>query len=615
MATSFQTTDLDFDAIKSNLKTYLEQKSEFTDYNWEASGLNNILDVLAYNTHFNALQANFALNEAYLTSAQLRSSVVNIAQSIGYKIRSRSASVANLNLTLNLIGAAIKPASITLPLGTKFTTSVDGVSYTFQTRATCTASNTDGLYTFTETDGSTNISIYEGISRTKTFIVQGNDERQIFVIPDNTIDTTTTLVSVYDTYSSTQSTSYIDISGVTSVNASTPFYKIIESPNGYYEMNFGDGMGAGLKPSIGNKIVVEYLSCVGAEANGATSFTPVSQVTVNGNQYSLGVTMSAASHAGASRQSIESIRANAPLGFAAQNRLVTAEDYKTTILSKYAAITDVVAWGGEDNDPPNYGVVYLGLLFADGVSTASKTIMKNQIQGILNENLAILSIDIAFVEPIITYLEITTTFAFNPNLTGVTLNSMESQVQAAVIQYVEDNLTSFSGSFRKSNLSTIVDDISLAVLSSEIGVRLQQRLIPITTATTDDTSQTSAYDIVFPVALSSPDDVNHIITSTSFTYAGAICSLKNELNSTKIQIIDRDNNVIVDNIGSYAPSTGRVQLNGFAPGVITSGDAFIKVSAVPLSSNSIVPLRNYYLDIDPSISTANAIIDRQNTRA
>lgn len=612
--TTFSTTQLDFESIKENLKVYLRRQPEFADYDFEASGLSSILDVLAYNTHFNALMANFALNEAYLNSAQLRSSVVSIAQTLGYNVRSRTAARANLNLSLNLTAAPIKPSSITLPAGTRFTASVDGVSYTFQTRSTYVAVNSNGVYVFTTSDGDTDIPVYEGTSRTKTFIVQTEDERQIFVIPDETIDTSLVNVNVYDTYASTSFTTYTDINGVTAITPDSTFYRIVESPNGFYELNFGDGISTGRKPTVGNKVIIEYLSCSGPAANGATSFTPVSQVTVNSVNYDLSIAVAAASHGGAERQSLESIRANAPLGFAAQNRLVTAEDYKTTILSRFSSVVDAVAWGGEDNDPPNYGVVYVGLLFDEGVSQASQTAVKDTIKNTLNENLAILSIDVEFVDPVITYLNIATEFSFNPNLTGLTQNTIENQVFSAVQQYIEDNLQTFTGTFRKSRLSSVVDAVSPAVLSSDITVTLQQRLTPITTATIDDTSQSSSYTISFPVSIASPDDVDYRITSSQFFYNGILCTIKNQLNSTKLQVVDANNAPVIDNIGSYNPTTGKVSLVGFAPGLISSGETFIKINAVPSNDNVIKPLRNYYFDIDTSTSFAVANIDRQDTR-
>ena len=611
--TTFSTTQLDFDQIKENLKTYLRRNPEFADYDFEASGLSNVLDVLAYNTHYNGLLANFALNEAYLSSAQLRSSVITIAQSLGYNVRSRRASTAYVNLSLNLSAAPIKPSTITLPANTKFTTSVDGVSYTFQTREAYIASNNSGIYTFETASGATAIPIYEGTSRKKTFIVQSEDERQIFVIPDETIDTSQMVVKVYDSYGSTSYTAYTNIDGVTSISAESTHYRIQESPNGYYEVSFGDGSTTGQKPTVGNKVEIEYLSTSGPDANSAASFSSVSQVTVNSTNYDLTVSVSSVSSGGALRQSIESIRENAPLGFASQNRLVTAEDYKTIILSKYSSVIDAVAWGGEDNVPADYGKVFIGLLFGTGISTSAQTEIKNDITAVLNENLAILSIDVEFVDPVTVYLQIETDFYFNPNLTGLTQSTVEGQVLSVIENYVENNLQTFGGIFRKSNLAAEIDVVSDAVLSSKTTVKMVQRLTPITTATVDDASTATTYSITYPVQLAPPDDVNRVITSTAFSYNGVTCTVANALNSTKLQIIDGSGNVIVDNIGSYMPSTGKVLLEGFAPGVIASGDSYIKFIAVPLNDAVIKPLRNYYLDIDASTSYAAAVIDRQNT--
>lgn len=612
MSTTFSTTQLDFNSIKDELKTYLSRQSEFADYDFEASGLSNILDVLAYNTHFNALLANFALNEAYISSAQLRSSLVSIAQTLGYNIRSRTSSSALVEISLNLQSAGTRPASITLPSGTKFTTSVNGVSYTFQTRAAYSAADDGtGIYDFVTTDGSTQIPIYEGVSRTKTFIVQESDERQIYVIPDETMDTQQMMVDVYDTYTSSTFTSYTNVYNTRSITLESTFYRINETPNSYYELSFGDGITLGQKPVAGNKVEVEYLSTSGPDANGAVSFTPVSQINVNGDNYDILINTVSSSVSGALKQSDESIRQNAPLSFAAQNRLVTADDYKTTVLTNYSSIKDAVAWGGEDHDPPNYGVVYMGLLFNDGTPDATQSSVKSEIKNDLNENLAMLSIDVDFIDPVKTYLNIETNFSFNPDLVGLTRSIIETQVFSTVKTYVEDNLNNFSGTFRKSAVSTLIDEISPAVLSSEIDVTLQQRLTPITVATELNNSQSSTYTIYFPVVLAEPDDENFIVTSTGFDYNGITSFIKNKLSSTKLQVVDVNNNVVVDNIGSYEPTVGKLIISGFAPGVILSGDSFIKINVTPLNDNVIKPLRNYYLDIDETTSFASAIIDRQ----
>ena len=371
MATTVQNTKLDFDNIKNSLKTYFAQQPEFEDYNFEASGLSNILDVLAYNTHYNALTANFALNEAFLSTAQLRSSVVSHAATLGYVPRSRTSSRAEVNLSLNLSGVAGRPGSVVIGAGTTFTADAGDTTYTFRTIEDYTATDDgDGFYQFLNANGESTIQIFEGSEKTKTFYVGEVGERQLYVIQDEAIDTTTAAVYVYDTPSSSNFVTYTPITNAVSVNSLSRYYQISEAPNGFYELNFGDGISFGKSPEAGNKIEVVYLSCVGAAANNASLFSPTNTVSVAGSNYALNVTTIANSGVGGARQSIESVRQNAPIAFAAQQRLVTAEDYRAVIQRNYATVTDAIAWGGEDNVPANFGKVYVSLVFEDGTTVA-----------------------------------------------------------------------------------------------------------------------------------------------------------------------------------------------------------------------------------------------------
>lgn len=608
--TTFQTTQLDFAQIKQSLKTFFEQQGEFADYDFDGAGLQNILDVLAYNTHYNAMIANFALNESYLTTAQLRSSVISKAQSLGYNIRSRSASVAYLNLSVNLSGLGSPPVTVTIPSGKTFTSQIDGETFTFRTLETVTAvNNGSNIYTFVASDGSTNIPVYEGASRTKTFLVGQGADDQVYVIPDETMDTSTARVTVFDTYSSSTSTEYFSVVGQTSITTDSTFYRINELPNGYYEVSFGDGRIYGQTPIAGNKIVVSYLSCIGEAANGGTLFAPTSGVTIDGTTYTLNTVTVSASAGGAAKQSIESIRKNAPISFAAQQRLVTAQDYEGTILNNYSQIQDVVAWGGEENDPVDYGKVFVSLRYKDGTSASTKTQVENNIANDLNENLAILSIDIEFVDPITTFLELDTEIFYNPDLTTRTRSSIQSAIQTSIVNYVNANLKSFKGIFRKSRLQTQIDSFSEAVSSSSIVARLQQRLTPVRAASLNNPSPSASYTLSFPAALASPDDELRVITSSTFEYNGQTGLVVNRLSSNTLQIVTPENVVLLDNVGSYTPSTGKVQFTGFAPGIISSGDSFIKVSARPNNDSVIKPLRNYIIDFDTSRSRTLATID------
>jgi hypothetical protein len=605
MATSITSTQLDFNNIKNKLKTFLAQQPEFADYNFEAAGLSNILDVLAYNTHFNGLIANFALNESFLTTAQLRSSVVSHAESLGYTPRSRAAAVAYVTISITNTNSG-RSSTVTLPAGTRFTAPVDGVQYTFQTRTAFVATdNGNGVYTFLSSTGSTSIPIYEGTSTTKTFYVGETTERQLYVIPDANIDTSTLDVKVYASATSSEYVQYTDLDRASSITSTSTYYDVHEAPNGFFELHFGDGVVTGRAPIAGNKVVVNYLTTSGPEGNRATTFTPITTITMDGSQYTLNVVTAVVATGGAEKEDLESIRQNAPIAYAAQQRLVTANDYKGLILANFAAVRDCSAWGGEDNDPPEYGKAIVSLKFADGVDSAAQQTVKDSIVNNLTNNLSIMSIDTKFVDPEIAYIGCGTTFNYNPNLSTTPVNIVESQIVSVIQQYFDDNLEVFDGVFRRSNLLTLIDNISAAVLNSRIDVTVQRRFTP--------TLNTSAsYTIIFPVVIGSPDNLQYKITTNTFTYQGQVCTIKNVLNGTKLQVINSLNEVVVDNIGSYAPTTGRVSLVGFAPTAIQSGTQIL-VSAVPANQSTVRPLRNYILELDTSNTFARGILDYQTT--
>ena len=607
MATTVQNTQLDFEKIKNGLKTFFQEKNEFADFDFEASGLSNVLDVLAYNTHYNALTANFALNESFLTTAQLRSSVVSHAATLGYVPRSRIASRATVNLNVNLSGLLNRPSAVVLEAGTTFTAPVGENTYTFRTLSDVTATdNGVGVYNFLNSDGTRDILIYEGAITRKRFIVGEKGERQLYVIQDNSIDTTTADVRVYDTPSSSNYVNYAPITNAVTVNSNSRYFQISEAPNGFYELNFGDGISFGKAPEAGQMIQVQYLSCLGAEANGAAVFSPTSTVTVNNTQFILQISTVAQSGSGGGRQSIESIRLNAPIAFAAQQRLVTADDYKAVIQRNYPTVTDSIAWGGEDNVPADYGKVYLSLVFEDGTTESQKQAIKDAIVTDVASNLSILSIDTAFQDPVTTFLEIILTFNFDPSLTGQTIKATEGNVFNTLKNYINTELKQFGGVFRRSELLTQIDDISEAILNSKATVKMQQRFIP-------DLTQSATYNLYFPVEIAAPSPTDHIISSSTFIFNNKVCSIKNALNLTKLQIVDNVGTVEVDNIGSYEALTGTVTITGFLPSSITAGANFLKISCTPANQATIRPLRSYILDIDEGPSFASAQVDRQDT--
>jgi len=609
MATTIQSTNLDFVDIKSRLKTYLQARTEFADYDFDASGLSNILDVLAYNTHINGLIANFALNESFLNTSQLRSSAVSHAEVLGYFPRSKTASQATVNLSMTVTDAS-RPATITLPgYTTSFTTSIEGVTYTFRTIEDYIATDDgSGGYDFLNSDGGTGIQIYEGTRKTKTFIVGESEEDQVYVIPDDTIDTTTMKVEVYDTVSSSTFTTYTNINRAVRIDSTSTIYQIKEVPNGYYEVIFGDGSVLGQQPSAGNKIVITYISSSAADANGGSTFTATSQVNVSdlGN-YPLSVTTVAASAGGDDKESISSIKRNATIAFASQQRMVTAEDYRAQILANYSSyVSDVSAWGGNENEPPEYGKVFVSLNFVSGLTDATKQSVKDQIVTNLTNNLAIMSIDTKFSDPVTAYLEVVTTFNFDPDLSSLSKRAIETEVTNTINTHFINNLKQFNKVFRRSLMLKDVDNTSVAILDSRADVKVQLRFTPTLGTALN-------YSLYFPVAIAAPDDVNHRVTSSTFTYDGRTCLIRNLLNSNDLQIQTLSGTVVETNVGSYIASTGTITLIAFNPTALPSGTQ-IKMSVVPADESTIRPLRNYIIDIDTAASTSIASFDYQNTR-
>ena len=623
MTTSIKSTALDFQSIKTNLKSYFASQSEFSDYDFEASGLSNILDVLAYNTHLNGLTANFALNEAFLNSAQLRSSVVSHAENLGYYPRSKTASSAIVTLTCTTEDTVT--TAVNIPPFTEFTASIDSTTYTFNTTEEHTATNDGtGIFSFLNSTGTSSITLKEGTKKIKSFIAGNSTDDNYYVIPDVNVDTSTIVVKVYDTSGSTNFLSYTNIKAATNVNTDSRLYIVRETPNGYYELTFSEGNVLGKAPEPGNKIEVTYLSTVGETANGASSWVAKNKITIGSDpNVEVAVALApgfTASAGGADAENIQSVKINAPLAFAAQQRMVTAEDYKTTIFAKYSALLDdVIAWGGQDNIPATFGNVYVSLKFKDSISAAVQASTKDGIKNQLAENLAIMSIDTEFVNPYDTYIETTLKFDFDPDLTGETAESMQVLAKAKIKEYFTNNLTKFNTIFRSSLILTDIDKLSPALLNSSMSTKVQRRLAPYAEGTdVTDIIDAFAYNtnakvsLQFPVKLAKADNEEYIVTSSRFTFNGTTAQLRNKLGSTTLEIFDSiTTQILQDNAGSYSPTSGLLILNDFKISGVEGGN--VRISITPENQHTIKPLRNHILRFDKDASPVQATIDYQNT--
>ena len=605
MATTTQSADLDFNRIKNRLKDYFKSKDEFNTFDFEGSGLSNLLDVLAYNTHVNALTANFALNEAFLPTAQLRSSVLSHAGMLGYETRSVTSAKALVEISLNLSGVPGRPVTISIPRGTQFSSSIDGTTFTFRTLESYTArDNGSGSYQFLTSDGSVDIPIFEGIEKTKTFIVGQKDERQVYIIPDETMDKSTARVLVFDSITSNTHREYLPLSKAIRIDSETEYYSIVEAPSGFYELNFGDGTSFGKSPDPGQKVVVTYLSSKGELANNGTSFIAKNQVTINNIQYILNAVVSSESSGGSPKQSIESIRQLAPIAFASQQRLVTSLDYKAIIETNFADVKEAAVWSGDQNIPLDYGAVYISLNFKAGTALSTQQAIKDQIRANYVKNLSTMSMTPKFADPRDIFLILDTAFNFDPALIGISNQTQESNISQFIVNYFKRNLESFNKVFRKSNLLTEIDAINKAVLNTKIDIKVQMREEVIT-------NDLNTFELEFPCKIMDPDDEFDRVTTDAFEFNGLVCTVKNRLRSNQLAIMDLDGNIILDNVGSYNPDTGLVSFIGFEPVRLLSGDTFIRIQVSPQDDSSIQPLRNMILKLETDRSSTTAVIDRQ----
>jgi hypothetical protein len=611
MVTNIQSTDLDFESIRSSLKTYFESKDQFEDYNFEGSVLSNILDVLAWNTHFNALTSNMAINESFLETAQLRSAVVTHAQSLGYFPKSKTSAQTVVTLSVNLSSyVGTRPGTITLPSGTKFNSVVDGATYVFQTRQSYTATdNGSGLYTFVDENGSSNLVLKEGKQVTKTFLVPGKATQPVYVIPDPDLDTETVIVSVYENPNSASFESYTDIKNAIRITEASRYYLLREAPNQHYELQFGPEASFGNSPVAGNKITVDYLRVNGEAPNGARIFTPQGSFDIDGQSFSISVSTQQVAANGSDRESIEKIRFSAPLSYASQRRMVTTDDYEALIASNYNSISEVAAWGGEDADPIDYGKVYLSLLFEDDtLDSDSRSLIKTSITDDLIIPLASMSIDPVFVDPQTISLALTCRYDYNPNLTSRTSQSLSNLIRSQIQSYFNSNLQSFNGVFRKSQLTENIQNISDAILSVRIETKMVNTFRP-------NQGIEKAYTINFTEQIALPDNDTYTVESSIFVVNNQNVRIRNKLGSTVLQLVNSAGTVVVNrNIGSYSPNSGRISIDALNVQSLLSNNTEIKLIVAPANEGTIRPIRNYIVGLDNDLTVISPTVDYQNTR-
>ena len=607
-----KSSELDFAQIKTNLIEYMKATdTTFNDYNYDGSAMSTIIDVLAYITHINSMNANFALNETFLDTSQLRTSVVSHAKLLGYTPRSISPSVAYVNVKMNYDTTAtplfnhdssLNPLPLTMPRGTAFQTIIDGVTYPMFSSATHTITfNTSTGWNFN------NISIEQGILSEITYTYQNNTFEQ-YIVPVNNVNSKSIKVTVTDAASTSAAAVYtLNKNMVTLTGASEVFF-LEESRDGYYEVKFGDNI-LGKRPGNGNSVKIEYSSIPsGASVNGATVFTMSGSL--NGNTDET-VTLVTKATGGAARETKESIKFNAPLSHVSQNRAVTPDDYKSIIQNQFADVEAVSVWGGEDHDVPDYGKVYISIkpLSADKLTDIQKETIKTNILKPKN----VVSITPVLIDPEYIYIDLQIFFKYNPNLATVTASGLATSVRSSITAYNTDTLKTFGGIFRASNVGKKIDDTSIAILSNVMRVKMSKRLTPtLGTAT--------SYSLKFNQALTDLDGTSgttgSYVTSNMFTFGGAQCMLKDYYDTSSetriIQVVDGGGIIYSTNAGTVNETTGTVTLTSFNPTALPTGQTTIDITVKPASTD-VAPKRNTLLSINTSTATITGEIDTMAT--
>ena len=591
-------SDFDFDAVKANLKTFLQSQSEFQDYNFEGSGFAVLLDTLAYNTHYLGFNANMLANEMYLDSADLRKNIVSIAKMIGYTPTSVRSPVAVVNILLR----DATGASVTMPKGTTFTSLIGGETYKFITNEAKTITPSSGVYQFS------NVSLYEGTLVNYNYTVDSTDPDQRFIIPSAKVDTSTLKVQVQNSISDTTISTYTLASGITELDSTSKVYFIQEIEDGKFEIYFGDGV-IGKSLSDGNIVRLEYIVTNITEANGASSFTLSG--TINGFS-DVVVSVVSSAQGGVDAETKESIRYNAPLQYSAQDRAVTTSDYETLVKEIYPNALSVSAWGGEDDETPVYGTVKIAIKAASG-STLTNTTKESIKTSLKKYNIA--SVNTEIIDPETTSIILTSTVRYDEKATTKTSDTLKSNILNSLSSYNTSTLQKFDTMFRYSKIVELIDDVDTSILSNITTLKIRKNFTPTLGSST-------RYDIYFRNGLYNPhsghkSEMGGILSSTGFKVTG---------DTTNVYYLDDDGagNVrryyLVSGVRTYANntqgtinySTGQITINSLNIGSVEnirgSTSTVIELT-VQTSSNDIIPVRDQILEIDTENSIINVEAD------
>lgn len=600
-------SELDFDAIKSNLKTFLKNQDQFLDYDFEGSGMSALLDVLAYNTHYLSFHANMVANEMFIDSAALRSSVVSHAKTLGYEVRSVRSPKARVNVFLNDRSLA----TATMNAGQVFTTKIDNVNYQFVTVSDFTATQVGSGLLFSD------VPIYEGTYITTRYTVDSTDVNQKFILTSNLADTSTLTVKVQNSSTDSTTETYTKATDITQLTGTSAVYYCQEIDDGRFEVYFGDGV-VSKALSDGNIVILQYVVTNIGEANGAFSFTASGAINTVTDIDTITIEDA---NGGLPAESIQSIKLSAPLDYAAQGRCVTTDDYKVFVKKLYANAENVQVFGGENGsfDPslgvistPEYGRVFISVSNTQGTNLSLEE--KNSLIQAL-EPFKVASITPVIVDPDYTDVFLTVNFKFDSNLTTKTKDTLETEVTSTLTTYNTTELSKFDAVIRNSSLLRAIDDTDASITSSSAVPRLAKYFSPTLSSARD-------YNLFFNNALFNPhaghnQELGGILTSSGFNIFGR----------TEEHFFDDDGNGNVrayyvalggdrvyttPTIGTVNYVTGHVKISQINITGISDIDGesstLIRIIVVP-NSRDIVSLRNQILELDLINTTVTGVID------
>jgi hypothetical protein len=542
--------------------------------------------VLAYNTHYNALNAHYSLNESFLDSAQIRGNVVTRAKLLGYTPRSVLSPRAKVDLIVNVAAeVGTKPTILELTRGTKLNTVVSGEEFQYvvlDTQQATLSAVTANTYQFND------VSISEGSIRELKYRVDNDIENQKFQLTDYDADTSTLRVRVQSNEESSSFDIYTKFETLKNVTSTSKVYYLQENPSGYYEIYFGDGV-TGFKPTNNNIVTIDYVTTQGKESNGANSFSMVDNI---GGFSNITVTLDTAAAGGVDAETTESIRFNAPLTFISQNRAVTADDYAAIIKKEFSNIDSISTWGGEDNDPPDYGKVYIAIkpLLAEQLTTAEKT----DITGAILKGKNVVSITPEIVNTNYTYLELDANFKYNPNLTDRSSVELQSVVRDTITDYNFNNLNKFDGVFRHSQLTKAIDNSDPSILNTIMRPRMFKNITP-----SNNSDNNFSLSFVAPF-YQSGNSTAFILKSSAFKintvdhfFGDEPISGSTNRKVIIYKVVNSINVTVVADAGLIDVLKGTVTLNNFRPDATTA----IKITVLP-NSLDLAPKRDQLISID-----------------